>query len=122
MPITSERRPISRLTRSSGLVLRSLDQWSPGKAYKASRSVSAVSSSSATFWCRTRELVDDLAEALARFVVVGGVEELADRARNQWLLGLADVPEHVAGEVHGAALPWAAEDLRDRVLEALVRV
>jgi hypothetical protein len=32
IPTTSVRRPISRLSRSSGLVLRSLRQWSAGKA------------------------------------------------------------------------------------------
>ena len=37
-------------------------------------------------------------------------------------MGLGDVAEHVAEEVDGAALPRRAEDLRDRVLEALVRV
>jgi hypothetical protein len=31
MPTTSVRRPISRLTPSSGLVERSFGQWSPGK-------------------------------------------------------------------------------------------
>jgi len=31
IPMTSARRPISRLSRSSGLVERSLDQWAAGK-------------------------------------------------------------------------------------------
>jgi hypothetical protein len=50
------------------------------------------------------------------------VKELADGAGDQRLLGLGDVAEHVAREVHRAALPGAAEDLADRAPEPLVRV
>jgi hypothetical protein len=35
---------------------------------------------------------------------------------------LGAVPEHVAQNVHAAALPGRAEDLADRVLEALMAV
>jgi hypothetical protein len=68
------------------------------------------------------ELFDDLAEPLMCLVAVGGVEELTDRARDQRLLSLRDVAEHVAREVHGAALPRAAEHLADRGAQPLVAV
>ena len=51
-----------------------------------------------------------------------GVEDRADQRAQQAVLVLAGVAEAVAQEVHGAALPGAAEDLRDRGLQAGVGV
>jgi hypothetical protein len=68
------------------------------------------------------ELVDDLAQTIARLGGRGGGEDAADRARHQWLLGPGDVAEHVTQEMDGAALPPAAEHLADRGLEAGVGV
>ena len=65
---------------------------------------------------------DCLTDQLARLDTVVGVEDRADQRRDHPLLLLADVAERLAQEVDGAALPGAAEHLRDRVLQALVRV
>ena len=51
-----------------------------------------------------------------------GVEDRPDQRGQQAVLVLAGVPEAVAEEVDGAALPGAAEDLRDRRLQPGVRV
>ena len=51
------------------------------------------------------QLVDDLTKPSPRLGGGGSNEDLADRARHQRLLRPADVAEHVAQEVDGAALP-----------------
>ena len=66
--------------------------------------------------------LDDLGEPLARLLARFGLEDAADRGGDHRLLVLLAVAEHVPEEVHGAALPRAAEDLRDRGLEAFVAV
>ena len=68
------------------------------------------------------QLVDDLTKPSPRLGGGGSNEDLADRARHQRLLRPADVAEHVAEEVDGAALPAAAQHLADRVLQALMGV
>jgi hypothetical protein len=52
----------------------------------------------------------------------GGLEDPADGRGDHGLLGLGDMPEHVAQEMNGAALPRAAKDLGDGLLEALMGV
>ena len=51
------------------------------------------------------QLVGDLTEPLTGLGGRGGREDPADRARHQRLLRPADVAEHVAEQVDGAALP-----------------
>jgi hypothetical protein len=68
------------------------------------------------------ELVDDLGQPPSGLVGRGGGEDPADRAGDQRLLRPADVAEHVAEEVDGAALPRAAQHLADRGLQAGVGV
>ena len=67
------------------------------------------------------ELVDDLTKPSSCLAGSGG-KDPADGARHQRLLGPADMAEHVAQEVDGAALPRAAQHLGDRGLEASVGV
>ncbi len=86
-----------------------------GKAMKASSSSSAASSSSAPPWAPLAPgPATTPAEPLARLGGVLGGEDLADGRRDHRLLALRAVAEHVAEEVHGAALPGAAEHLGDR--------
>jgi hypothetical protein len=68
------------------------------------------------------QALDDLGEPLARLLAGVGGEEAADRGRDHRLLALGAVAEHVAEEVHGAALPGRAEHLPDRGPQALVAV
>jgi hypothetical protein len=68
------------------------------------------------------QLLDHLGQPDAGLASRGGGEDPADRAGDQRLLRPADVAEHVAQEVHGAALPRAAQHLGDRGLEAGVGV
>jgi hypothetical protein len=49
--------------------------------------------------------------------VIGLGEDRADRRRHNVVLALGDVREAVPHEVHPAALPRRAQDLRDRLLE-----
>jgi hypothetical protein len=51
-----------------------------------------------------------------------GAEDRADRRSDQLLQILGAVAQGVAQEMHGAALPWSAQHLRDRLLEAFVGV
>jgi hypothetical protein len=78
LPTTAARRPISRLTRSSGSVLPSSGQGSAGKASKASNPVSAAANSAASWGAR---LVGDLAEPLTGLGAGGGGAEAAERDR-----------------------------------------
>jgi hypothetical protein len=71
---------------------------------------------------RPCEPVDDLTEPFMGLGQAGGLEDPADRGGDHGLVGLADVAEHVAQEVHGAALPWAAEHFGDRLSETLVGI
>jgi hypothetical protein len=68
------------------------------------------------------QALDDLSEPLARLLARGGGEDAADRGGDHRLLAFGAVAEHVAQEVHAAALPRAAEYLADRGLQALVAV
>jgi hypothetical protein len=65
---------------------------------------------------------DRFGESVAGAGEVLGVEDRADQRAEQSVLIAAGVPEAVAQEVHGAALPRRAEHLGDRVLQALVGV
>jgi hypothetical protein len=51
-----------------------------------------------------------------------GVEDRSDQRGEHRLLLLARVPERLAEEMDGAALPRRAEHLADRVLQSFVRV
>ena len=68
------------------------------------------------------EVRDGFREPIARLFERVGVEDRADQRAEQAVLVLAGMPEAVAEEMHGAALPGAAQDLRDRGLQAGVRV
>ena len=68
------------------------------------------------------EVRDRFGEPVACLRERVGVEDRADQRGEQAVLVLAGVAEAVAEEVHGAALPGAAEDLRDRRLEPGVGV
>ena len=91
MPTTSERRPISRLTRSSGLVERSFVQWSRGKRRKATSSSSASTSSRPTLRGPLQPL-GHVGQHRAAFVVALGGEDLAQRGGHQRLPGLCTWP------------------------------
>jgi hypothetical protein len=71
---------------------------------------------------RSLELRGGLAEALAGVLTGGGAEDRTDQRRQQPVLVLASMPEAVAEEVHGAALPRRAEDLGQRGLQPGVGV
>ncbi len=71
---------------------------------------------------RAAEAPDHLAQVRLGLLCALGVEDLAQRRRDQAALTSPAVPLHVADEVHGAALPGAGEDPRDRCLEPLVVV
>ncbi len=68
------------------------------------------------------EVRDRLGEPIAGLRKRVGVEDRPDQRAQQAVLVLAGVAEAVAEEVDGAALPGAAQDLRDRGLQTRVRV
>ena len=68
------------------------------------------------------EVRDRFRELITSLVLRVGVEDRPDQRRQQTVLVLAAVPEALAQEVDGAALPTAAKDLRDRGLQAGVRI
>jgi hypothetical protein len=68
------------------------------------------------------EMRDGFGEPITRLRGVVSVEDRADQRGQQPMLVAAGVAEAVSEEVDGAALPTAAEDLRDRCLEASVGV
>ena len=89
-----------------------------GSRRNASRSSSASSSSCATFG-RALEPLDDVGER-SRGLLAGSAAKIwRIAAATICCWALRDVAEHVAQEVHGAALPGAAEHLADRLLQAL---
>jgi hypothetical protein len=61
-------------------------------------------------------------EPIARRDQVLGIEDRPDQRGEQAVLVLAGMPEAVPEEVDSAALPAAAQDLRDRGLQPGVRV
>jgi hypothetical protein len=96
MPTTRARRLISLLTRSSGLVDRTLGQWLRGKAVKASTSVFA-SSTSGPIW----------GKAAASWPRCPRWRRRVGRSRPEYggdhvLVGLGHQRQHVTGEVHPA--------------------
>ena len=68
------------------------------------------------------EPLGHLGKALTGLGARGGGEDLADRRGDHRLLGLVSVPQHVAQEVHRAALPRAADHLADRGPEPCVGI
>src|SRR4051794_462269 len=60
--------------------------------------------------------------AIARLFERVGGEDRARQCPEQAVLVFAGMPEAVTQEMHGAALPRAAQDLGDRGLQAGVRV
>jgi diguanylate cyclase (GGDEF)-like protein len=68
------------------------------------------------------EVRDRLGQVIARLGERVGVEDRADQGRKERVLVLARVAKTVPEEVHGAALPGAAEHLGDRRLQLGVRV
>src|SRR3954453_1461588 len=68
------------------------------------------------------ELLDGVAQPPAGLIAVGGGEDLADDRAERVVLVAAHVAAQVSEEVHGAALPRRAEDLRERRLQSRVRV
>jgi hypothetical protein len=71
---------------------------------------------------RRAQSLQCVTDELARKLTGVGVEERADQRRQHRLLLAARVPRRFAEEMDAAALPGAAEHLRDRSLEAGVRV
>jgi hypothetical protein len=65
---------------------------------------------------------DCLGELVAGAGEILGVEDRADQRGQQPVLVLAGVAEAVSEEVHGAALPGAAQHLRDRGLQGGVGI
>jgi hypothetical protein len=68
------------------------------------------------------EVRDGFGEPVARFLVAGGVEDGADDRAQQPVLIAPCVAETIPEEVHAAALPGAAKQLRYRGLEPRVSV
>jgi len=68
------------------------------------------------------EVCDGFREPVARLGEALGVEDRADQRGQQSVLIAPGVPEAIAQEMDGAALPGAPEHLRDRGLQAGVRV
>jgi hypothetical protein len=68
------------------------------------------------------ELADGVAQALARLLGVRRGEERADDRAERVVLVAAHVAAQIAEEVHGAALPRRAEDLRQGGLQTRMRV
>ena len=65
---------------------------------------------------------DRFGEPIAGLIEVVGVKDGSDQRGEQAVLVLAGVPEAVAEEMNGAALPAAPENLRDRGLQSGVGV
>src|SRR3954447_7239188 len=65
---------------------------------------------------------DRVGEAIAGLLKGVGVKDRADQRAEQAVLVFAGMAEAVAQEVDGAALPGAAQDVRDRGLQAGVSV
>ena len=82
----------------------------------------SASSSSVAIFEPPVEVRDRLGEPIARLPQAVGGEDRPDQRAQQAVLVFADVPEAVAQEVHGAALPGAPENLRDRGLQTGVCV
>jgi hypothetical protein len=76
----------------------------------------------ATLPIRPSTVGDRLGEPVAGLGLRDGVEDRPDQRAEQPVLILARMAETVAQEVDGAALPGAAEDLRDHGLQARVGV
>jgi hypothetical protein len=68
------------------------------------------------------ELLDGVTQPAAGLVAVRGGEDLADDRAERVVLVAADVAAQVPEEVHRAALPRRAEDLRQRRLQSRVGV
>jgi hypothetical protein len=68
------------------------------------------------------ELADGVAQALARLLGVRRGEERADDRAERVVLVAAHMAAQIAQEVHGAALPRRAEDLRQGGLQTRMRV
>ena len=68
------------------------------------------------------KLGDGVAQPPARIVAVVGGEDRADDRAERVVLVAADVAAQIAQEVHGAALPRRAENLRERRLQPRMRV
>ena len=123
MPTTSVRRPISRLTRSSGFVERSLDQCSAREAVEGEQVLLGVGEQLGDLRRGRLELLDHRASrARAPGSWPSALKTSRSAAETSARWRWAAVLVHVADEVHRAALPRAAEHPGDRVLEALVRV
>jgi len=122
MPTTSERRPISRLMRSSGFAPAQLAPVLGREAHEGEQVLLGRFEQPGDLGRRLLQGGDGGGEALARLSGALGGEDLADGTGNEWLVGLAAVAEHVPEEVHRASLPRTAEDLGDRALQALVGV
>ena len=84
--------------------------------------MSGSASSSSVAALRAFEVGDGLGEPVARLGERAGVEDRPDQRGQQVVLVAACVPEAVPQEVHRAALPGAAEHLRDGRLEPGVGV
>ena len=122
MPTTSVRRPISLLKRSSGFVRPQLAPVRARERVEGQDVGLGVLEHRRDLGQPPVEMRDRFREPVARLGERVGVEDRADQRAQQPVLVLAGVAEAVAQEVHGAALPGAAEDLGDRGLQPGVRV
>src|SRR5215211_2174657 len=108
------------MSSRSSLMLLSVN--GTAQSYGVIRSSSASSSSAATTRQRRAQSVERLADVLACLVAAVGAEERAQQRGQHRLLLAAGVAQCFAQEVDAAALPGAAEQLRDRLLQTGVRV
>ncbi len=100
-----------------------LRQCGRGKSANAVRSVLASSSSWATAGELPGEHLGDEVDLGADFLLPGLGEDRADGGGDHLAVAFADLRQHVAHEVHAAALPRGAlEDGADGVGEATVGV
>ena len=122
LPTTSVRRPISRLTCSSGLVRAQLAPVGGGEGGEGQQVLLGVLEQPGDLRRHRLEALDDLGDALARLLAAFGVEHLSQGGGDQAVLGGPAVLMHRPDEVHTAALPRARQDAGDRGLQALVMI
>ena len=122
MPTTSVRLPISLLKRSERVCRAQLAPVRGGERVEGDDVLLGVFEQCRDLAEPPFEVRDRLREPIARLLEVLGVEDRPDQRCQQPVLIFARMAQAVSEEMHGAALPGAAQHLGDRGLQAGVRV